>query len=500
MIADTNATFTRVSYETAVSLSRGVTDSQASLADLTMQVSDQAVRSGETLLQATSGLTGAITQIGSARQENERLFALNNTGVSNSLDEGKDFRDDNFNHAALAAIESIEKIEREEILNRLQFVLALLGAVPGPIGIGFNLLNAEISKARGNAEAARDYTIYAIPFVGGVYGLGQLGVMLGQYTASKLSQAISAQPGDETPTELPVVHRVNWVSGPGGGNSFVAGTGVVTGVDEDGNLITTAIEDLEVGDVVLAGNELDPTDPTSYELVTATSHRTVHELTEVTYVDEDGNIEVIKATDNHEFYAEGIGWVKAAALTQGALLRLADGRTATVTSTTTLDVSEGVEVYNLTVTDGKTYFVDDGEGNVAAAWVHNQISKLARRVNLIKNRWAGAARETRVYNKLTSVFKKASVQREQYLRTASGAIARDSKGRARRLDFVVIEQGKIKAAVEVTSKTAAKSRHKVLQRQKERVIRQSGGTFIKDRLTGQLIDLSKIKTKTLAIK
>ncbi|MEM6507645.1 MAG: hypothetical protein AAF711_19590, partial [Planctomycetota bacterium] len=145
-VSDTNATFTRVSYETAVSLSRGVTDSQASLADLTMQVSDQAVRSGETLIQATNGLTGAVTQIGNARAENERLFGISNTAVSNSLDEGRDFRDDNFHHAALAAIESIEEVARQEVLNKIQFVLALLGAIPGPIGIGFNLLNAEISK------------------------------------------------------------------------------------------------------------------------------------------------------------------------------------------------------------------------------------------------------------------------------------------------------------------------------------------------------------------
>ncbi|MEM6505611.1 MAG: RNase A-like domain-containing protein [Planctomycetota bacterium] len=315
-------------------------------------------------------ITGAVTQLGNARQKNERLFGISNSAVSNSLYEGKAFRDDNFNHAALAAIESIEEAARQEVLNKIQFVLALLGAIPGPIGIGFNLLNAEISKARGNAEAARDYTIYAIPFVGGVYGLGQLGVMLGQYTASKISQAISAKPDEQT--QLPIVHRINWVSGPGGGNSFVAGTGVVTGVDEDGNLITTAIEDLEVGDVVLAGNELDPTDPTSYELVTATSHRTVYELTEVTYVDDQGNVEVIKATDNHEFYVEHVGWVKAEALQQGSLLRLTNGRTATVTRTTTLDMPEGVEVYNLTVTDGKTYFVDDGQGEVSAAWVHNR--------------------------------------------------------------------------------------------------------------------------------
>jgi filamentous hemagglutinin len=175
-----------------------------------------------------------------------------------------------------------------------------------------------------------------------------------------------------------VQYRVPWVSGRGGGNSFAAGTGVVTGVDENGNPITTNIEDLQIGDVVLSGNELDPSDPTRYTLVTDVSSRTVYEQTVVTYVDDAGNIEVLKTTEDHSFYVEGSGWTTAANLQQGDLLTLSDGQTATVTNTATLEVPEGLTVYNLTVSNGSTYFVDDGQGNVSAVWVHNRNSVIQK--------------------------------------------------------------------------------------------------------------------------
>jgi hypothetical protein len=107
--------------------------------------------------------------------------------------------------------------------------------------------------------------------------------------------------------------------------------------------------------------------------VTEVHSKTVYEQTQLTYVDDAGNIEVIKTTDNHEFYVEGTGWTTAANLQQGDTLTLSDGRTALVTNTTTIAVPEGVTVYNLSVSDGSTYFVDDGQGSVSAAWVHNKI-------------------------------------------------------------------------------------------------------------------------------
>ncbi|MEM9345860.1 MAG: polymorphic toxin-type HINT domain-containing protein [Planctomycetota bacterium] len=377
------AEIARTAADSAVGMSRGVTDSQATLADQMMQIADSDLRSEVTMLQISNGLVSLLDQLVDLREDRFDSLEKGHQLASDSIVQGKAFRDAMFDHAARAAIESIEEVHWEKRLDRIQVAISILGIAPGKIGIAIDLANAVFSAARGNWQDAFDHAVYAIPFYGTVFGLGQLTFGLIDDGIQYLQGVIEAN--QQGFTHLDIQHAISWVSGPGGGNSFVAGTGVVTGVDEDGNLITTAIEDLEVGDVVLAGNELDPTDPTSYELVTATSHRTVHELTEVTYVDDQGNVEVIKATDNHEFYVENTGWVKAEALQQGALLRLADGRTATVTSTTPLDVPEGVEVYNLTVANGKTYFVDDGYGHLAAAWVHNSFRDVAAKFDLIPN-------------------------------------------------------------------------------------------------------------------
>ena len=95
------------------------------------------------------------------------------------------------------------------------------------VGFVFDLTNAAISLARGNYVDATEHAIYAVPIIGLLYGVTQLGIALGEYALSSGMQASVAGARQEL-TELPVVHRVNWVSGPGGGNSFVAGTGVVT--------------------------------------------------------------------------------------------------------------------------------------------------------------------------------------------------------------------------------------------------------------------------------
>ena len=77
-------------------------------------------------------------------------------------------------------------------------------------------------------------------------------------------------------------------------------------------------------------------------------------------------------TDNHEFFVVGIGWVDAQDLIPGYHeLLLPDGTLATVTSATTIAVPAGIEVYNLTVSDGATYFVEDGAGEISPVVVHN---------------------------------------------------------------------------------------------------------------------------------
>jgi RHS repeat-associated protein len=108
------------------------------------------------------------------------------------------------------------------------------------------------------------------------------------------------------------------------------------------------------------------------------------------------------------------------------------------------------------------------------------------------NARAGAGRESYVQGKLKGKFKDASVQREQYLRNADGTIAKDPlTGKGRRVDHVVIQGGKARYVVETTSKTANKS----AQLAKEARIRANGGKYIRDRNTGDLIDISKTPTR-----
>ncbi|OGV73566.1 MAG: hypothetical protein A3K18_17770 [Lentisphaerae bacterium RIFOXYA12_64_32] len=108
------------------------------------------------------------------------------------------------------------------------------------------------------------------------------------------------------------------------------------------------------------------------------------------------------------------------------------------------------------------------------------------------NSEAGRARERYVQRKLEGHFKDASVQREQYLRTADGKIAEDPlTGEARRIDHVIIENGQARYSVETTSKTAPKAE----QLAKEARIRANGGTFVRDRTTGELIDVSNAPTR-----
>jgi YD repeat-containing protein len=110
----------------------------------------------------------------------------------------------------------------------------------------------------------------------------------------------------------------------------------------------------------------------------------------------------------------------------------------------------------------------------------------------IPNLIAGEKRENLVLSELKAKYPNATIQKQVYLRNADNKIAKDplSNNEGRRLDFVVIQEGKVLEAVEVTSMKADKA----FQLTKEDNIRSSGGTFIRDRSTGQLIDISNVKT------
>ena len=107
----------------------------------------------------------------------------------------------------------------------------------------------------------------------------------------------------------------------------------------------------------------------------------------------DGSVETIDTTESHPFYVQGQGWVSADDLTAGETLSTPDGQTAAVVGTTTVAEPQGVLLYNFTVADDHTYFVErfgsndttgsngttgSSAGPLDAVWVHNSCSKLRR--------------------------------------------------------------------------------------------------------------------------
>lgn len=122
--------------------------------------------------------------------------------------------------------------------------------------------------------------------------------------------------------------------------------------------------------------------------------------------------------------------------------------------------------------------------------VENNINE-ARAGQIKKNREDGENRETKALDILKGEFPEEGgykIENEQYLRDADGKIVKDPEtGEARRVDFVVTKDGEVVKSIEVTSETAPKD----AQVAKEERIRDAGGNFIKDRDTGQLVEIPK---------
>ncbi|GKS09278.1 hypothetical protein YDYSY3_02780 [Paenibacillus chitinolyticus] len=136
-------------------------------------------------------------------------------------------------------------------------------------------------------------------------------------------------------------------------NCFVAGTKVQTDEGEKN------IEDIEVGDRVLAKNE--ETGEQAYKEVVQL-HRNEKDTT---YKLSVGN-QIIETTDNHPFWVEDKGWVLAVDLQVGDELLQSNGNHLKIDSIEIVHHDEKVKVYNFTVADFHTYFVSS-----LGIWVHN---------------------------------------------------------------------------------------------------------------------------------
>ena len=135
-------------------------------------------------------------------------------------------------------------------------------------------------------------------------------------------------------------------------NCFTAGTKVLTDEGEKN------IEDLEVGDKVLAKDE--ETGEQAHKEVVAL-HRNEKDTT---YKLSVGN-QLIETTNNHPFWVEGKGWVLAIDLKVGDELVQSNGNHLKIENIVIVHHDEKVKVYNFTVADFHTYFVSS-----LGIWVH----------------------------------------------------------------------------------------------------------------------------------
>ncbi|EPY14885.1 polymorphic toxin-type HINT domain-containing protein [Paenibacillus alvei] len=141
----------------------------------------------------------------------------------------------------------------------------------------------------------------------------------------------------------------------GGCNCFTAGTKVLT---DDGE---KNIEDIGVGDMVLAKDENNPDGELDYKEVTGLYRNQRDDIIKLNVGEQ-----IIETTDNHPFWVEGKGWVFADELQVGDKLQKSDGSNLTIDTVEFVKLNEPVTVYNFTVADFHTYFVTD-----LAIWVHN---------------------------------------------------------------------------------------------------------------------------------
>ncbi|NMO98280.1 pretoxin [Paenibacillus lemnae] len=138
-------------------------------------------------------------------------------------------------------------------------------------------------------------------------------------------------------------------------NCFTAGTQVLTDEGEK------PIEEIEVGDKVLAKSEYDSNGELAYKEVTALYRNQRDDIIKL-HVGE----QIIETTDNHPFWVEGKGWIFADELRAGDKLQKADGSNLTIDKVEFIKLVEPVTVYNFTVADYHTYYVTD-----LGIWVHN---------------------------------------------------------------------------------------------------------------------------------
>ena len=132
---------------------------------------------------------------------------------------------------------------------------------------------------------------------------------------------------------------------------FPAGT-LITLVDADGNTYQKAIEQVQVGETILAW------DPKTQSYTTSVVQHTVETTSNSLFEFKDANGDDLKITPTHQMYIEGKGFIASENVKVGDILVTnPDGAKVAITSVAT--IPGDVKVYNLTTSEPNDFFAQN---------------------------------------------------------------------------------------------------------------------------------------------
>lgn len=268
-----------------------------------------------------------------------------------------------------AGMEGINQYSAGEFSARKLLGAAAGGAVSGAIGgatLGAGLLvEGGVAVGAGVAEGVVTRAVSGEPTTAGAVVADAAGAVVGQGVLKAGEGAVKAVgryfgKGATAAAGEAAEHAPAPAGRASSCHSFAAGTRVLRG---DGTEV--AIEELEPGDTVVATDPL--TGESTVRTIVVTHLNTDSDQADVTVVDGDGTVSVLRTTQHHPFWAGSRGaWVQAADLRPGELLRSADGTRVTVREV--LSYTTVREMYDLTVDTVHSYYVVTGD---EAVLVHN---------------------------------------------------------------------------------------------------------------------------------
>ena len=206
-------------------------------------------------------------------------------------------------------------------------------------------------------------------------------------------------------------------------NCFVAGTPILLASGE-----TVAIENIKTDMNVVCADEQNPY-LTTMSMVVDTFSREVSE----TYIVDCGDVE-IETTDEHPFFVQKQGWVKAEHLAVGDKLISASGETLMVESVTCVRHKTPVKVYNFEVENQHTYYVGE-QAEDDYVLVHNSCAHMKKEwTNERTSHWKKSGQ---FYKENYSAYKNQISQSRKYIvnesniqRMLAGKAPLDATGKA----------------------------------------------------------------------